>query len=127
MKLGVLVAVVVAVFVPVAAEASRSTAHVTVTTLSPFTVHGTGFRSRERVRVTVAARTTQWKRVTATRRGRFTTTFTRVTLGHCEMYTVRATGSRGSTAILRVIPECAPTEQSGEPDLLLPRDSVLER
>ena len=91
-----------------AAGATTSTAHVTVPNLSPFTVRGTGFHANERVKVTVAARSTQWKMVTATGRGRFTTTFARVGLGHCDMYTVRAKGNRGSTAVLRVIPECAP-------------------
>jgi hypothetical protein len=126
MRICALVATLAALSLPVAAGASGSSAHVSITTFSPFTVHGTGFRAYERVRVTVAARTTQWKTVTATRRGRFTTTFTRVAVGHCGMYTVRATGNRGSKALLRVMPECAPLGQSGEPGLLLPKDPVLK-
>jgi hypothetical protein len=105
----------VAVLAPAAVGASFRTAHVTVSALSPFTVRGTSFRSNERVRVTVFAKDTRTKTVTATARGGFGTKFSGLTIGYCDPYTVRARGNRGSSAFLKVLPECAPSGPSGEP------------
>ena len=126
MRLGAFAALFAALAFAVSAGASTSAAHVSVPSLSPFTVHGTGFHARERVRVTVLATGAQVKTIRATTRGRFTTTFARVSLGSCDMYTVRAKGNRGSSAILRVIPECAPSRISGG-DVRYPRDPIFPR
>jgi hypothetical protein len=126
MRLGAFAALFAALAFAASAGASTSAAHVSVPTLSPFTVRGTGFHARERVFVTLLAKGTQSKTIRATTRGRFTTTFARVSLGSCDMYTVRAKGNRGSSAILRVIPECAPSKISGG-DVRYPRDPVFPR
>jgi hypothetical protein len=105
----------VAVLSPVAVGASYRTAHVTVPALSPFTVRGTAFRANERVKVTVSAKDTRAKSVIASARGSFGTKFSALTLGHCDAYTVRARGNRGSSAFLKVMPVCAPQGPSGEP------------
>jgi hypothetical protein len=105
----------VAVLAPVAVGASNRTAHVTVPTLSPVTVRGTGFRSNERVRVTFSAKSTRTKSVIASARGTFRVTFSGLSIGSCDAYAVRASGSRGSSAFLKVMPECAPSGPSGEP------------
>jgi hypothetical protein len=82
-------------------------ARVRVTNASPATVRGTGFVPSERVRVTVDADTTVTRRVLAGPAGGFTTRFQTLTLSWCTAYVVRAVGSRGDTAIVRVrAPEC---------------------
>jgi hypothetical protein len=105
----------VAVVSPVAVGASNRTAHVTVLTLSPVTVRGTSFRLNERVRVTVFAKSTRTNTVTANARGNFWTKFRGLTIGYCDPYAVRARGNQGSSAFLKVLPECAPAGPSGEP------------
>ncbi len=90
------------------AAASTAAAHVAVPSRSPVVVRGTGFHANERVTVTVSAKSTHTKRVTANRLGNFRVTFLGFSLGYCEIYSVRARGSRGSSAVLNVIPECAP-------------------
>jgi hypothetical protein len=107
------VVTLVAALLPAAAVGSNRAAHVTVPTLSPFTVRGTSFRSNERVRVTVSAESTRTKSVIASARGTFRATFSGLSIGSCDLYAVRARGSRGSTAFLKVIPECAPSGPSG--------------
>jgi hypothetical protein len=92
-----------------AAGASARAAHVTVPSLSPVTVRGVGFRSRERVAITVSAKSTHTKTVTASRLGAFRASFPGFSIGYCEAYTARARGNRGSTAVLKVTPECAPS------------------
>ncbi len=95
------------VLLPTAA-ASTGAAHITVPSRSPVAVRGTGFRANERVTVTVSAKSTHTTRVTTNRLGNFRATFRGFSLGYCEIYSVRARGSRGSSAVLNVIPECAP-------------------
>jgi hypothetical protein len=107
MKFGAVVSVVVALL-PVAPVASTTAAHISVPALSPFTVRGTSFRPSERVRLTFSAQGTHTKTVIANARGSFKATFTGVSIGRCDAYLVRAKGSRGSSAFLKVIPECAP-------------------
>jgi hypothetical protein len=108
---------------PTAAGASPSrTAHVTLASLSPVSVSGTSFRSHERVAVTVSAKSTRTKTVTAGARGGFKVTFTSLSLGTCQAYALRAKGNRGSIAFLKVTPVCAPSGPTGEPDPGLPRD-----
>ena len=111
-----------AVLLPVAAVASNSTAHVGFASISPVSLRGTGFVPRERVAVTVAAKITRKKTVTANLRGAFRATFTGFSIARCQAYAVRAKGNRGSTASAKVIPECAPPAVPGTSDTLLPID-----
>ena len=98
---------------PVAGASTSRIAHITVTSRSPVIVRGTGFRSTERVVVTVSMTKTYKKTVTATRLGAIRATFTGVSISNCQIYSVRAKGNRGSTAILKVIPECPSLGPSG--------------
>ena len=107
MRVGALLLLVCAL-VPAVAGASQARARVSIVSAGPFTIHGAGFRSRERVTVTVAANGTSTKIVRATRRGAFTVTFKGFSVPHCEGYTVRAKGNRGSLATLSLTPECPP-------------------
>jgi len=75
---------------------------------APVTVSGTGFRANERVSVTVSAKTIHKKVVVASRLGAFRVTFRGMKIGYCQFYSAQAKGNRGSTASLKVIPECAP-------------------
>jgi hypothetical protein len=115
-------AIAALVLVATAASAAARTAHVSVMGTSPFTVRGTGFRAHERVTVTVFAKTTRTKRVTAGARGGFTAAFSAVTIGRCEGYAIRAKGNRGSIAVFKTLPECAQPGPSGQPDVLFPID-----
>ena len=111
MRVGALLLLVCAL-VPSVAGASQARARVTVLAVTPFSVHGTGFRSRERVTVTVSATNARTKVVTATRRGVFTATFEGFTVPHCVGYAVKAKGNHGSVATLNITPECPPPDQS---------------
>jgi hypothetical protein len=111
MRIGALLLLACAL-VPAVAGASQVHARVSVVTTVPFSVHGSGFRSRERVTVTVAATSMRTKTVTATRRGAFTATFKGFSVPHCDGYTVKAKGNRGSLATLNITPECPPPDQS---------------
>jgi hypothetical protein len=87
--------------------ATAGGARVRLTNASPATVRGTGFVPGERVRVTVDARTTVTRRVLAGPAGGFVARFQTVILSWCTAYVVRAVGSTGDTAIIRVrAPEC---------------------
>jgi hypothetical protein len=105
-----------------AAGASTRAARITVPLRSPVTVRGTGFHASERVTITVSAKSTHAKTVTANRLGNFRATFRGFPIGYCEAYSVRARGNRGSRALLKVIPECAP---QGPPGTLSPSRNVL--
>jgi hypothetical protein len=104
----VLITALVAAFVPVTAGASTRVAHIVVASHSPVTVEGTGFHRSERVVVTVSSRSTRTMTVIATRRGVFRAVFKRYSFRYCQPYAVRAKGNRGSTALVKVMPECAP-------------------
>jgi hypothetical protein len=115
-------AVAALVLVASAAVAAAQTARVLVSATSPFTVRGSGFRAHEHVTVTVSATVRRTKAVVAGARGGFKASFSAVKIGACEGYVVRAKGNRGSLAILKVMPECAPPGPSSQPDVLFPRD-----
>ena len=95
------------------AVAATTRARVAVTSTAPVTVDGTGFRSRERVTVTLIATDMHRKVVIAGARGVFTAKFPGTTIGDCEGYFIRAKGNRGSLAVFRVVPECAPQGPAG--------------
>ena len=107
--LSALTVLVAAVAVLSAADATaRSTPKLLVTSTSPVVVIGTGFRSREIVRVVVRAdESYAAKRATASATGQLTLRFPRVTLGRCEEFAVTAKGDKGSrVTVHRVPPPC---------------------
>ena len=94
--------------------ASTATAKATlkVVKLKPFTVRGTGFKTGERVTVTLSAGPRQSVRGTATAAGRVTVSFPRAKVTTCTPYTVRAVGAAGTRAtVTRVVraAACKPT------------------
>jgi hypothetical protein len=109
----VLAAALATALLPVSATASTSAAHVFLVSRTPVTVTGTGFRSHERVVVTVSSKSLRRATVIATARGALRIVFKRYSFAYCEPYAVRAKGNRGSTAFLKVIPEC-PSESPGD-------------
>jgi hypothetical protein len=79
--------------------------------LAPFTVRGSGFHSREHVKVTLVFRTTEVRRVTASKAGAFVARFDEsVQLSRCNIgFSVRAIGGRGTNAALKIPrPACIP-------------------
>ena len=92
--------------VPVVATASTRKAHVFLVSRTPVTVTGTGFRSHERVVVTVSSRSLRRATVIATARGALRVVFKRFTFTYCEPYELSAKGNKGSRAFVRVIPDC---------------------
>jgi hypothetical protein len=95
------------VLAPGAAGSGASTLR--VVDRGPLTVEGRSFAPLERVRVVVLAPETAGRVVVATRAGSFTATFDTVTVGRCEALTLRARGSRGSTAYVNFpAPACLP-------------------
>jgi hypothetical protein len=106
---------------PVAAVASSNTARIGFTSVSPVSVRATGFKSGERVALTISAKVNRKKTVIASLRGGFRATFTGFSIARCQAYAVIAKGNRGSTAAAKVIPECAPPPPKPT-DLLHPID-----
>lgn len=78
--------------------------------VQPFTVLGTGFKPRERVRVTVVREDRTVVRARgASAAGRFVVSFRELEPRRCAASRVKATGVRGSRAILKLAqPACAP-------------------
>ena len=75
----------------------------------PLQVRGINFKSTERVKVTLYARTRKVRRMTATGAGRFTASFGELRLSHCSGLFIRAVGSRGSVATTKIPrPACMP-------------------
>ena len=107
MRFALFFSLVFVVLPTASASTSSRTAHIEITSRSPVVVRGTGFRLSERVTVSVSAKATYKKVVTASRLGAFRVTFRGMAIGSCEFYSAKARGSRGSTASLKVIPECA--------------------
>ena len=105
MKIAAVLAVLVTL-VSATVAAAKTRPRVAVISTAPVTVSGSGFRSRERVTVTLMTTGTTRKLVRASARGAFTAKFAGVTIGYCEGYFIRAKGSRGSLAVLKLTPEC---------------------
>ena len=92
----------------VAPTALGTTSRLTITDTTPFTVRGTHFKPYEHVRVAVTTSAGGGVHsVVAGTAGGFLTRYQQISLGACATYTVRATGSLGSRATVRVIPDCA--------------------
>ena len=100
----VLVAVSAVAIPSLAGGASR--ARVRIVTLSPLVVRGTGFKSRERIRVTATQGGV--RHVVSTARGGFRATFA-APVDRCMGLTVAAFGARGDHAALKLPqPACPP-------------------
>jgi hypothetical protein len=113
---------VAAAFAAVALAASQS-AHVAIAQTSPVVVTGAGFKKHERVTLTVSSKSTRTKRIVAGSRGGFSATFRGFSIARCVEYSVRAKGNRGSSAFVKVIPECAPARRiETTTDVGLPSD-----
>jgi hypothetical protein len=97
-----------AVAAALAAPAGAAGPRLSVADDTPFTVRGAGFVAREHVRVVVTANGSATRWATASAGGAFTLRFPTVRLGACAAYAVRAYGSHGSRAVIRIRPECAP-------------------
>jgi hypothetical protein len=96
---------------PAARGSPRARPALRLVTVSPLSVHGSGFRARERVRVRLRAHgtLTATRHVRATRRGGFTVRFARVLIARCSAFSISAVGRSGRKATLgRVRPKCPP-------------------
>jgi hypothetical protein len=89
-------------------SASTRTPRVRIETSTPVEVIGTGFKVREKVRVTFSATQVWTKTVRATRAGRFDIVFADAHPDRCSGYSVIAHGARGSTASLKIVPMGCP-------------------
>jgi hypothetical protein len=87
---------------PAAHVTARSRPALRLVTLSPVSVHGSGFGARERVRVRLWTHdeVTATRHVRATRRGGFTVSFARVLIDRCSAFNVTAVGRSGRKATL---------------------------
>jgi hypothetical protein len=75
----------------------------------PFTVQGRDFRSRERVKVTLYKQqaSVRTRRVTASSSGAFRAVLQETGVDRCDTIFVRAVGTRGSNAALKMLPRPA--------------------
>ena len=106
--------IAVAVFAGVALASSgdrAARARVAVAQTSPAVITGAGFKKGERIALTVSSKSTRTKRVVAGATGGFRTMFRGFSIARCTEYAVRAKGNRGSSAVLRVIPDCPAQRQ----------------
>jgi hypothetical protein len=80
-----------------------------VTDQRPFTVEGRHFRSRERVKVTLYKQqaSVRTRRVTASSSGAFRAVLQEAGVDRCDTIFVRAVGTRGSSAELKMLPRPA--------------------
>jgi hypothetical protein len=77
----------------------------------PVTVHGTGFRSEERIRVVLRRPSgVSREKARASTGGEFTSTFSGAEIDRCDRFTIKARGRAGSRATLlhRAPPACGP-------------------
>jgi hypothetical protein len=113
LALAVLVAAVVA---SAAAAQTQRTPRIWLVSARPVTVAGTQFMPGERVRVTAdLGAASLSKTITASRLGRFTARWTRSVTDSCYSTFLRATGSRGSKAVWKLVAECAPPLDPRDP------------
>lgn len=116
--MGLLLAVLTALVLASAAPAqTQRTPRVWLVTAAPVTVGGAQFLARERVKVTAQLGTTKLvKTVTATSTGRFSARWTARVSDACYSTFIRATGSRGSTAVWKLVAaDCAPPLEPKDP------------
>jgi hypothetical protein len=103
----VAVAVLMLVLAVPAQGASQRRASLKLESLAPLVVRGTQFGFREPVVVTYLGSDQSRRTVGASsdRNGRFEASFD-VRLDRCTAFTIRASGTRGSRAVLQVEPAC---------------------
>jgi hypothetical protein len=109
-RIAIALAAVVVLAALANAGAAAARAVVAPLDLDPLTVRGVRFRPAEtvRVRVIVSGRAVG-KVVRASAKGRFTVRFRSLWLTECDMYRIRASGSRGSRAVYNELPRpCIP-------------------
>jgi hypothetical protein len=87
---------------------SASVPTLTVATMRPFVVVGTGFQARETVRVAVSSDDGYTaKRATASAAGKLIVRFVRLKVDRCSEFVVAAHGAEGSSArVHRLPPPC---------------------
>jgi hypothetical protein len=90
------------------ADSENRTPRLRLADAAPLTLRGTGFVPHERVRVTVAVRTTRTKRVVAGRSGAFVARFAGNAVHRCDGLFAQASGSEGSLARLKRPPTFCP-------------------
>jgi hypothetical protein len=111
-----LLAVGAAAFAGLGSARTAQTAQLRLLALNPLTVAGSGFRSREPVRVTAtSADRSQTVRLTVTPTGSFRVAFREIAPTRCGLLRVVAVGRSGSTAVLKrpPLPACMPVRLSG--------------
>lgn len=103
----VAVAVLMLVLAVPAQGASQRRASLKLESLAPLVVRGTQFGIREPVVVTYLGpdQSTRTVGASSNRNGRFEASFD-VRVDRCTAFTVRASGTRGSRAVLQVEPAC---------------------
>ena len=103
----VAVVVLMLVLAVPAQGASQRRASLSLESLAPLVVRGTQFGFRERVVVTYLGsdQFTRTVGASSSRNGRFEASFD-VRVDRCTAFTVRASGTRGSRAVLQVEPAC---------------------
>jgi hypothetical protein len=103
-----LLAVLAAALVAAVPAGAASQVWLDVAGSRPLVVRGGGFRAGEQVlvRATVAHASGVERTVRASRGGGFVLRFPTVVLPRCRGYVVRATGSLGTRAVVRELPEC---------------------
>lgn len=113
MILGVLIALLASELAPAAGmpERAEATPALRLVRVQPLTLAGKGFKPRERVRVTVAREDKTVARVIeASEAGSFVVSFAELKLRRCAALLVRASGARGSRAILKFAPPACTTD-----------------
>src|ERR1041384_8286967 len=113
-----------AVLLPVGAGAASTRAHIGFASTAPVSVRGVGFKSGERVTLTISAKAIRKKIVIANARGAFRATFKGLIIPRCSPYGVQARGNRGSVAGVKLFPECASPGPGDGFDPGLPSDPV---
>jgi hypothetical protein len=110
--LGVLIALIASEPAPAARmpERAEATPALRLVRVQPLTLAGKGFKPREHVRVTVAREDKTVARVLeASEVGSFIVSFAELKLRRCAALLVRASGARGSRAILKSAPPACST------------------
>jgi hypothetical protein len=108
-RYAVTLALVMLMLASVASAATAPTLR--LTSVDPITVSGSHFRAKERVRLVVTIASETWRRsAIATRTGTFQVAVGDLQLGRCAGLGIRATGSKGSAAMLKrlPLPACMP-------------------
>jgi hypothetical protein len=105
-----LLAVAAAAFAGVGMTAEQGSPALRLVDRQPLVLRGTGFKPRERVRVTVSADGDgATRRLRAGARGVFSASFAPMALHRCDALFASAVGASGSSAKLKAQPQCPPS------------------